>query len=57
MVALNDADAETMLCHLGYVSYKLGRDVRFDREKAGDMEANSLFRKEYPAGTTAESVE
>ena len=39
----------TMLCHLGNVSYKLGRDVRFDpkTEKFGDAEANKLLRKEY----------
>jgi predicted dehydrogenase len=42
----------TMLCHLGNVSYKLGRDVRFDpkTEKFGDAEANKLLRKEYRAG-------
>jgi len=42
----------TMLCHLGNVSYKLGRDVRFDAktEKFGDAEANKLLRKEYRAG-------
>ena len=42
----------TMLCHLGNVSYKLGRDVRFDpkSEKFGDAEANKLLTKEYRAG-------
>ena len=52
-----NADVETgrlstMLCHLGNVSYKLGRDVRFDpkTEKFGDAEANKLLRKEYRAG-------
>ena len=42
----------TMLCHLGNVSYKLGRDVRFDpkTEKFGDAEANKLMNKEYRAG-------
>ena len=42
----------TMLCHLGNVSYKLGRDVRFDpkTEKFGDAEANKLLSKEYRAG-------
>ena len=41
-----------MLCHLGNVSYKLGRDVRFDpkAEKFGDAEANKLLRNEYRAG-------
>ena len=39
-----------MLCHLGNVSYKLGRDVRFDGEKEDfgkDREANALLQKEY----------
>jgi predicted dehydrogenase len=42
----------TMLCHLGNVSYKLGRDVRFDpkSEKFGDSEANKLLTKEYRSG-------
>ena len=40
----------TMLCHLGNVSYKLGRDVRFDGDKedfGNDREANALLRKQY----------
>jgi predicted dehydrogenase len=40
----------TMLCHLGNISYKLGRDVRFDpkNENFGDdREANQLMSKEY----------
>ena len=42
----------TMLCHLGNVSYKLGRDVKFDpkSERFGDAEANKLLKKEYRAG-------
>ncbi len=42
----------TMLCHLGNISYKLGRDVRFDsrNENFGDdQEANRLMAKEYRA--------
>jgi predicted dehydrogenase len=42
----------TMLCHLGNISYKLGRDVKFDpaTETFGaDKEANALLRKEYRA--------
>jgi predicted dehydrogenase len=40
----------TMLCHLGNVSYKLGRDVKFNSERedfGSDKEANALLRKEY----------
>jgi predicted dehydrogenase len=43
----------TMLCHLGNVSYKLGRDVRFDgaTETFGeDREANALLMKNYRKG-------
>ena len=42
----------TMLCHLGNISYKLGRDIRFDAKTEtfpGDAEANGLLRKEYRA--------
>jgi hypothetical protein len=42
----------TMLCHLGNISYKLGRDVHFDAKTEtfpGDAEANKLLRKEYRA--------
>jgi predicted dehydrogenase len=40
----------TMLCHLGNISYKLGRDVRFDPKNetfGADKEANKLLSKEY----------
>ncbi len=40
----------TMLCHLGNISYKLGRDVKFDGKTEtfpGDKEANALLVKEY----------
>ncbi len=43
----------TMLCHLGNVSYKLGRDVRFDgaSETFGtDHEANGRLTKSYRKG-------
>jgi predicted dehydrogenase len=42
----------TMLCHLGNISYKLGRDVKFDpaTETFGhDKEANNLLSKRYRA--------
>src|ERR1035441_9350487 len=40
----------TMLCHLGNISYRLGRDVKFDpaTEALGnDSEANALLSKQY----------
>lgn len=43
----------TMLCHLGNVSYKLGRDVKFDRTNetfGADGQANALLVKEYRKG-------
>lgn len=42
----------TMLCHLGNISYKLGRDIRFDSKSetfGDDKEANKLLTKEYRA--------
>lgn len=42
----------TMLCHLGNISYKLGRDVRFDPKTetfVGDAQANQLLSKPYRA--------
>jgi hypothetical protein len=42
----------TMLCHLGNISYKLGRDVKFNGERedfGADAEANALLRKSYRA--------
>ncbi len=42
----------TMLCHLGTVSYKLGRDVEFNgaaENFGGDRQANALLDKEYRA--------
>ncbi|HUS83770.1 MAG TPA: Gfo/Idh/MocA family oxidoreductase [Anaerolineales bacterium] len=40
----------TALCHLGNISYHLGRDVRFDPKTetfGSDSEANALLRREY----------
>ena len=42
----------TTLCHLGNISYKLNRDVRFDPKTetfGNDKEANKLLVKEYRA--------
>jgi len=42
----------TVLCHLGNISYHLGRDVRFDPETetfGDDREANARLTKEYRA--------
>ena len=42
----------TMLCHLGNISYKLGRDIRFDAKAenfGNDREANRLTGKQYRA--------
>jgi predicted dehydrogenase len=43
----------TTLCHLGNISYKLGRDVHFDPKTEtfpGDKEATKLLTKKYRAG-------
>jgi hypothetical protein len=40
----------TTLCHLGNISYKLGRDVHFDpmtETFPGDAQANQLLSKPY----------
>ncbi|MCL4782602.1 MAG: Gfo/Idh/MocA family oxidoreductase [Bryobacterales bacterium] len=52
---LPNADVEigrmsTTLCHLGNISYHLGRDVKFDPATEtfpGDVEANAMLRKRY----------
>jgi hypothetical protein len=39
--------------HLGNISYRLGRSLRFDAASyscVGDREANAMFRREYSAG-------
>ncbi|MCP4454184.1 MAG: gfo/Idh/MocA family oxidoreductase, partial [Planctomycetes bacterium] len=43
----------TALPHLGYISYRLGRDLSFDgaREKfIGDREANKMLTRRYRKG-------
>jgi predicted dehydrogenase len=42
----------TALCHLGNISYRVGRDLRFDPNRmqfVGDAEANKLLTREYRA--------
>jgi predicted dehydrogenase len=43
----------TTLCHLGNISQRLGRDVRFDAKTetfGSDTEANAMLRKQYRKG-------
>lgn len=43
----------TLLCHLGNISYRLGRDVKFDGKTetfGSDAAANALLKKEYRKG-------
>ncbi len=52
---LPNADVEigrqsTTMCHLGNISYKLGRDVKFDPKTEtfpGDAEATRMLSKRY----------
>jgi hypothetical protein len=40
----------TALCHLGNISYRVGRELRFDPGRmqfVGDVEANRLLTREY----------
>jgi hypothetical protein len=40
----------TALCHLGNISYRLGRELRFDPAQmqfVGDAQANKLLTREY----------
>ena len=42
-----------LLCHLGNISYRLGRTVRFDpatRAITGDKEASALWAREHHPG-------
>jgi len=55
MVELLHAEIEetylsTALCHLGNISYRLGRELRFDPAQmqfVGDAQANKLLTREY----------
>jgi predicted dehydrogenase len=49
----------TTLCHLGNISFRLGRDVRFDPKTEtfpGDAEANRMLTKTYRAPYTLPAV-
>jgi len=50
---IEEAQKSTLLCHLGNISYKLGRMVRFDPETrsiVGDRDATALWGREYRPG-------
>ena len=50
--ALEDGHLSTTLCHLGNISYRVGRSVKFDgaRERfEGDEEADKLLGRTYRA--------
>jgi predicted dehydrogenase len=47
---IEETALSTALCHLGNISYRVGRDLRFDPAKmqfVGDSEANKLLTREY----------
>jgi predicted dehydrogenase len=50
---IEEGQKSTLLCHLGNISYKLGRMVRFDPETrsiVGDRDATALWGREYRPG-------
>ena len=49
---IEETTLSTALCHLGNISYRVGRDLRFDPVRMqfpGDAEANKLLTREYRA--------
>jgi hypothetical protein len=47
---LEDGHLSTTLCHLGNISYRVGRSVKFDGATErfdGDEEANNLLSRTY----------
>jgi predicted dehydrogenase len=49
---IEETALSTALCHLGNISYRVGRDLRFDSSRmqfTGDDEANQLLTREYRA--------
>jgi predicted dehydrogenase len=50
---IEEAQKSTLLCHLGNISYRLGRTIRFDpqaRKIVGEREAEPYWSREYRAG-------
>jgi predicted dehydrogenase len=50
---IEDAQRSTLLCHLGNISYRVGRTIHFDpasRKIAGDAEAEKFWGREYRRG-------
>jgi predicted dehydrogenase len=50
---IEEGAISTTLVHLANISYRLGREIRFDpgtQTCPGDEDANRLFRREYRAG-------
>jgi hypothetical protein len=49
---IEETALSTALCHLGNISYRVGRDLRFDSSRmqfTGDAEANKLLTRDYRA--------
>jgi predicted dehydrogenase len=49
---IEETALSTALCHLGNISYRVGRDLRFDSSRmqfVGDAEANKLLTRQYRA--------
>jgi hypothetical protein len=49
---IEETALSTALCHLGNISYRVNRDLRFDPARmqfAGDSEASKLLTREYRA--------
>jgi predicted dehydrogenase len=47
---IEETATSTAMCHLGNISYRVGRELRFDPAKmqfVGDAEANKLLTREY----------
>jgi predicted dehydrogenase len=50
---IGDAQKSTLLCHLGNISYRTGRTLRFDpveKKIADDKEAQAFWEREYEPG-------
>ena len=50
---IGEGQKSTLLCHLGNISYKLGRMVKFDpatKQIVGDKDAEALWGREYRKG-------